>query len=92
MSLHIVTQRMGHRDAMATAPIYANVINQQAESAYLTFARVVKLCKVLAKNVLQMPRNRKVDELWELTCGKFVSSCMEGFGRSSITCQNPING
>jgi integrase len=42
MPLHVVAQRMGHRDAMVTATIYAHVTNQQAENASLTFAKAVE--------------------------------------------------
>lgn len=36
--LHVVAHRLGHRDAMVTATIYAHIDTQQAESASETFA------------------------------------------------------
>jgi integrase len=36
--LHIVAHRLGHRDAMVTATIYAHIDTEQAESASETFA------------------------------------------------------
>lgn len=36
--LHVVAQRLGHRDAMVTATIYAHVTDQQAETASGRFA------------------------------------------------------
>jgi len=36
--LHVVAQRLGHRDAMVTATIYAHVYSEQAESAAATFS------------------------------------------------------
>lgn len=36
--LHVVAQRLGHRDAMVTATIYAHVYDEQAESAADTFS------------------------------------------------------
>jgi integrase len=36
--LHVVAQRLGHRDAMVTATIYAHVYDEQAESAAATFS------------------------------------------------------
>ena len=36
--LHVVAERLGHRDAMTTAKIYAHVSNEQAEIASATFA------------------------------------------------------
>ena len=36
--LHVVAHRLGHRDAMVTATIYAHVSDQQAETASSTFA------------------------------------------------------
>lgn len=36
--LHVVAHRLGHRDAMVTATIYAHVDNEQAESASEKFA------------------------------------------------------
>ena len=35
--LHVVAERLGHRDAMTTATIYAHVSNEQAETASVTF-------------------------------------------------------
>ena len=35
--LHVVAERLGHRDAMTTATIYAHVSNKQAETASVTF-------------------------------------------------------
>lgn len=39
--LHVVANRLGHRDAMVTATIYAHVSDQQAETASNTFANAV---------------------------------------------------
>jgi integrase len=39
--LHVVANRLGHRDAMVTATIYAHVSDQQAETASSTFANSV---------------------------------------------------
>jgi integrase len=36
--LHVVAERLGHRDPMTTATIYAHVSNEQAETASATFA------------------------------------------------------
>ena len=36
--LHVVAERLGHRDAMVTATIYAHVTNRQAETASQRFA------------------------------------------------------
>ena len=36
--LHVVSDRLGHKDPMVTATIYAHVSNEQGESASLTFA------------------------------------------------------
>jgi integrase len=36
--LHVVAERLGHRDAMVTATIYAHVTNRQAETASNRFA------------------------------------------------------
>jgi site-specific recombinase XerD len=36
--LHVVAERIGHRDAMVTATIYAHVTNRQAETASQRFA------------------------------------------------------
>jgi integrase len=40
--LHVVANRLGHRDAMTTATVYAHVTNQQAETASSTFASAVE--------------------------------------------------
>ena len=40
--LHVVANRLGHRDAMVTATIYAHVSDQQAETASATFANAVQ--------------------------------------------------
>lgn len=40
--LHVVAQRLGHRDAMVTATIYAHVTNEQAETASERFANASK--------------------------------------------------
>ena len=40
--LHVVAQRLGHRDAMITATTYAHVTNAQAENAALVFAKAVE--------------------------------------------------
>lgn len=40
--LHVVANRLGHRDAMVTATIYAHVSDQQAETASATFANAVE--------------------------------------------------
>lgn len=40
--LHVVAHRMGHRDAMVTATIYAHVTSDQAENASLIFAKAVE--------------------------------------------------
>jgi integrase len=42
LALHVVAQRLGHRDAMVTATIYAHVTSDQAENASLIFARAVE--------------------------------------------------
>jgi integrase len=39
--LHVVANRLGHRDAMVTATIYAHLSDQQAETASSTFANAV---------------------------------------------------
>jgi integrase len=39
--LHVVANRLGHRDAMVTATIYAHVSDQQAETASSRFANAV---------------------------------------------------
>jgi integrase len=39
--LHVVAQRLGHRDAKVTATIYAHVSDQQAETASSKFANAV---------------------------------------------------
>ena len=36
--LHVVAHRLGHRDAMVTATIYAHVTNEQIETASERFA------------------------------------------------------
>lgn len=38
LPLHVVAHRLGHRDAMVTATIYAHVDNEQADNASETFA------------------------------------------------------
>ena len=40
--LHVVAQRLGHRDAMTTATTYAHVTSQQAENASIIFAKAVE--------------------------------------------------
>ena len=40
--LHVVAQRLGHRDAMVTATIYAHVTNEQGETAANRFANAAK--------------------------------------------------
>ena len=40
--LHVVANRLGHRDAMVTATIYAHVSDQQAETASSRFANAVE--------------------------------------------------
>lgn len=40
--LHVVAQRLGHRDAMVTATIYAHVTNEQDETASQKFADASK--------------------------------------------------
>lgn len=40
--LHVVAQRLGHRDAMVTATIYAHVSNEQDETASQKFANATK--------------------------------------------------
>jgi len=40
--LHVVASRLGHRDTMVTATIYAHVSDQQAETASSTFANAVE--------------------------------------------------
>jgi len=39
--LHVVAHRLGHRDAMVTATVYAHVSDQQIETASDTFARAM---------------------------------------------------
>ena len=39
--LHVVANRLGHRDAMVTATVYAHVSDQQAETASSKFANAV---------------------------------------------------
>ncbi len=41
--LHVVANRLGHKDAMVTATVYAHVTDEQAESASDTFAKGVRL-------------------------------------------------
>ena len=36
--LHVVSDRLGHRDPMVTATVYAHVSSEQAETASATFA------------------------------------------------------
>lgn len=36
--LHVVSKRLGHKDPMVTASIYAHVTDEQAETASNTFA------------------------------------------------------
>lgn len=43
--LHVVAQRLGHRDAMVTATIYAHVTNEQAETASERFARAARVAQ-----------------------------------------------
>jgi len=40
--LHVVAQRMGHRDAMVTATTYAHVTSDQAENVSIVFAKAVE--------------------------------------------------
>jgi len=40
--LHVVAQRLGHRDAMVTATTYAHVTSDQAENAAIVFAKAVE--------------------------------------------------
>lgn len=40
--LHVVAQRLGHRDAMVTATTYAHVTSDQGENASLVFAKAVE--------------------------------------------------
>jgi len=40
--LHVVAHRLGHRDAMVTATIYAHIDTEQAESASETFATCIR--------------------------------------------------
>jgi len=40
--LHVVAQRLGHRDAMVTATTYAHVTSDQEENASITFAKAVE--------------------------------------------------
>ena len=39
--LHVVAKRLGHRDAMVTATIYAHVSSEQSETASSRFANAV---------------------------------------------------
>lgn len=41
--LHVVADRLGHRDAMVTATIYAHVSNEQAETASARFLKATQL-------------------------------------------------
>lgn len=41
--LHVVSQRLGHKDPMVTATIYAHVSSEQAETASTTFANGARL-------------------------------------------------
>lgn len=41
--LHVVANRLGHKDAMVTATVYAHVTDEQAETASDTFARGFRL-------------------------------------------------
>lgn len=41
--LHVVSKRLGHKDPMVTATIYAHVTNEQAETASNTFANGARL-------------------------------------------------
>lgn len=43
--LHVVSDRLGHKDPMVTATIYAHVSNEQGESASNTFANASKNSK-----------------------------------------------
>ena len=38
--LHVVADRLGHKDAMVTSTVYAHVLAEQADHAADTFARV----------------------------------------------------
>ena len=40
--LHVVAQRLGHKDAMVTATIYAHVTNQQAQNVSEVFAKTIE--------------------------------------------------
>ena len=40
--LHVVAHRLGHRDAMVTATIYAHVDTEQSVSASETFAKAMR--------------------------------------------------
>lgn len=42
LPLHVVAQRLGHKDAMVTATIYAHVTSDQAENASVIFAKAMK--------------------------------------------------
>ncbi|MFM8503014.1 MAG: hypothetical protein ACKOAJ_04370 [Actinomycetota bacterium] len=39
--LHVVAQRLGHRDPMVTATTYAHVTADQAENASVVFAKAI---------------------------------------------------
>ena len=41
--LHVVANRLGHKDAMVTATVYAHVTDEQGESASNTFANGIRL-------------------------------------------------
>ena len=40
--LHVVADRLGHKDPMVTATVYAHVSNEQGETASSTFANASK--------------------------------------------------
>ena len=40
--LHIVADRLGHKDPMVTATVYAHISSEQKETASLTFANASK--------------------------------------------------
>jgi len=41
--LHVVSKRLGHKDPMVTATIYAHVSDEQADTASTTFANGARL-------------------------------------------------
>ena len=41
--LHVVAQRLGHKDAMVTATIYAHVTPKQSRQASDTFTRILDI-------------------------------------------------